>query len=256
MRGYEWGSGTVRCGFCYVHGHNITSCSHVDSIFKQLCNKLDANPHYLPTPDERKAFIEVKRREEAKVKPRKPRRKGRCSFCGSEKHKRNKCTHLVDFKNKVLRANRTWKENFVKAANEAGYGVGSLVTVPIGVLSDYEPSMGIIMRYNKDKVNVFCDLASQSIRHSSYQGTPTVDIMADNEVFTVDLGRLKGFGNRFDRGWNYYEVISISPCEWNPDEEWYSEDDNKAFRWFFGDISHKKRTFPLVYELIKKWDKK
>ena len=67
MRGYEWGTGTVRCGFCYVYGHNITSCSHVESIFKVLCNKLDGDPTYLPTPDERKAFVEIKRREEGQL---------------------------------------------------------------------------------------------------------------------------------------------------------------------------------------------
>ncbi len=124
MRGYEWGTGTVRCGFCHNHGHNITTCKHVNTMFKVLCRKFEVEPGYLPTPDERKAFIEVKRREEAKTKQRKPRRKGRCSFCGSESHKRNRCPEIKNFKERVLRANRAWKEHFVELANETGYGVG------------------------------------------------------------------------------------------------------------------------------------
>jgi len=157
-----------------------------------------------------------------------------------------------DFKESVLNANKKWKLNFVNEANRAGFGVGSLVSIPIGVVDDYEPSIGIITGYHREKACVFSEIQSH---FSTYYSEPVVHIMINNEEYSIGIPRLKGLGERYDRGWSYYEVISMSPCDWEPSEEWLSDDNNNTLKWFFGKVSMRRKDWEIVEKVINKWDK-
>ena len=265
MKGYEWGTGTVRCGFCRILGHNITSCSHVSTIYRVYLNKVQSHNNrgevYFPTPLEKKAVREMQRREKRSQTQAKPRKKARCSFCNSTKHKRNKCPKLAKFKAKVRKANENWRRAFVSEMTANGFGIGSLIDMPIGMLEHRSAfsagsTVGIIASYNKEKLNVFCAYP----RGGQFQTIPSVDVIAENQVNNILVVRLRGATSEEIvskvGAWRFYEAITASP-ERNPEplsESWYKDDeDDKAMQWFYKNISLKSRDYPMLLELIKKW---
>jgi hypothetical protein len=137
MKGFYWGSGVVRCGFCGHTGHNITTCKSVDQYADLALDKFAKIPDYVPNSHEHRALVELKRREERKVKTRKPRKPPACSYCGSLHHKRPKCRHLKQFKQDLYAANKAWKKVNIKCfANIIG---DSLLTSNYWFLDYIEP---------------------------------------------------------------------------------------------------------------------
>ena len=258
MKGYEWGKGTVKCGFCGIHGHNITSCSAVPIIYKRYCDKLEQNEQYLPTYSERRAKQEMLRRQMKPLKPKQKRRKARCSFCNSTKHKRNRCRKLAKFKAKVQKANENWRRCFVKEANEHGFGIGSLIDVPRGLMGSGYPfqegtAVGIVSGFDKNKLNVFCSYP----KGGQFSTVPAINALVNGEITKIAVSRLKApwtekiIPNR--SGWQFYEVLSTNPDSAELPDSWYVDGDDEAMDWFFKNISIKSRDFPMLKELIQKW---
>jgi len=265
MKGYEWGTGTVRCGFCNILGHNITSCSYVSTMYKVYLSKVQScdirGEVYSPSSLEKRAVREMQRRETRNLARKKPRKKARCSFCNSVKHKRNRCPKLTKLKAKVRKANENWRRAFVSEMVANGYGIGSLIDIPVGMLDhrstfDGGSTAGIIASYNKEKLNVFCAYP----KGGQFQTIPTIDIIAENQVNNVLVVRLRGATSEEVvskvGAWRFYEAMTASP-ERNPEplpESWYKDDeDDKAMQWFYKNISLKSRDYPMLLELIKKW---
>jgi len=261
MKGYEWGKGTVKCGLCGIHGHNITSCPAVNVVYKKYCDQVTKyGGNYFPTYSERKAKQETLRRQKKASKPKQKRRKARCSFCNSVKHKRNRCRKLTKFKAKVEKANENWRRQFVNEANRHGFGIGSLVSVPSGLIESAYPysegsSVGIVSGFNKNKLNVFCSYAKGGL----FSGVPAIEILVEGEAIKVIVSRLKAdwskdlIPNR--SGWQFYEVLSLNGDSAPLPDEWHSIDDDNAMEWFFDNISMKNKDFEMLEELIQKWTK-
>ena len=262
MKGYEWGKGTVKCGFCGIHGHNITTCSAVPIIYQQYVQQVhNSSGAHLPTAIEKKALKEMMRREQRGSNSPAKKRKPRCSFCNSLKHKRNRCPKLAKFKAKVKKANRNWRRCFVNEANSHGFGIGSLVSVPVGLIrSSYfheqGEALGIISGFDKNKLNVFCSYD----RGGQFCSVPAVNILVETETLTVAVPRLKAnwskelIPNRSK--WQFYEVLSVKSDASYPQNDWYEDsDEDEAMKWFFKNISTKSRDFPMLLKLIQKWTK-
>lgn len=256
MRGYLWGKSSVRCGFCSQWGHNITSCPDVDGVAKLAVEKIQQNPDYCLLWIEKKALHELKRREERKAKQKKvKRRKPKCSFCGSREHKRNKCTDLTKFKSRVLRANRKWREAFVSHMNATGFGIGSLVQMPKSLLGhwyDEGTVSGLVVGYNKEKLNIFCLLES-----SEYQSEPSIEVLCEGQIVNCQLTRLVGtfdesiVGKRYS--WNHYQINSISAAQAEVSEDFYEIGKDDALEWFFGKISKQQKIWYHIDKAVRGW---
>jgi hypothetical protein len=264
MRGHEWGKGTVKCGLCGIHGHNVTSCPAVNVVYKKYCDQVDKHgENYLPTYAERKARQEIFRKEVATSTSKKKRRKARCSFCNSLKHKRNRCPKLAKFKAKVKKANINWRRFFVSEANRHGFGIGSLVSLPSSLIEPHytkrhlnDTVVGIIAGFDKNKLNVFCAYHQGGL----YSSVPTVDIFTEDKMVKVAVARLKGNWSKelipTRSSWQFYEVLGVKADSTKTPDEWYEDTkDDESMKWFFSTISIKHRDFPMLTELIQKWTK-
>lgn len=256
MRGYDWGKGIVRCGFCGGGGHNITTCSRVDSTVKSALSKLeDDSGVYRLTRREVFALKEMKKREARKEKMKNAkRRKPRCSFCNSTKHKRNKCPKRAKFMKRVRVANSNWRRAFVSQMNSQGYGIGSLVEVPMALIASNSVGHvnGLIVGYNKKNLNMFCTI----VDGGDYYAEPSIEILCEGEVINSCLHRLVGnfdsaiVGRRYS--WNHYKVTSLCRSVSSVGDEFYQSDDD-IWEWFSKKISTKDRLFHKVEELVKRW---
>jgi len=258
MRGYNWGNGTVRCGFCGNHGHNITSCTEVDRVAKNTLKKIETNPEYTPDWKEGKSLRELKKREERRAKQRTTvRKKPTCSFCGSRHHKRNKCDELKKFKKRVSIANKNWRTSFVKHMGDSGYGIGSLVSLPIAMI-DYWAGQGdttaIVVGYNSAKLNMFCLLMGNG---GEYYSEPSIEMLCDGKVINCQINRLFGdlnegiVGTRYS--WNHYTVKSIAASTTDLPEEFYTIEGDEALEWFFSKISMKQKIWFHIDKLVRRW---
>ena len=257
MRGYEWGTGTVRCSFCNSEGHNITSCYFVESTAIHTLEALKNDPDYQPTYTEKRALMELKRREERKVKLKKAvRNKPKCSFCRQSGHKRNKCDKLNDFKAHVLQANRNWRTAFVSHMNYNGYGIGSLIEMPRGMIDYWTAegtAMGLVIAYKKEKLNLFCTIANGG----EYYSDPSIEVLCEGTTYNVPISRLVGdfdediIGRRYT--WNHYLVKSLGRSEAEVSENFYDCDDEEAFKWFFSKVSTKDRQWNQINDIVSRW---
>ena len=100
MRGFYWGTGVVHCSFCGGKGHNVTTCKFVNEVASKYFKRIESGGDPNVTSIEAKALREIKNRETKKARKvlKRKRRKPRCSYCGSEDHKRPKCHELKKFK--------------------------------------------------------------------------------------------------------------------------------------------------------------
>ena len=256
MRGYQWGKGSVRCGFCSGWGHNITSCPDVDVVAKGVLKKMQHDPNYAPLWPEQKALRELKRREERRAKQKSvKKRKPRCSFCGSKDHKRNKCTDLTKFKSRVERANRKWREAFVSHMNATGFGIGSLVELPRAMIELWSSEgrvSGLVVGYNKKNLNVFCLLDG-----SEYHSEPSIEVLCEGQIVNCQLSRLVGsfdesiVGTRYS--WNHYQVQSLSAASAEVSSDFYELGKDDALEWFFGKISTKQKAWHHIDKIVRGW---
>ena len=257
MRGFNWGTGTVRCGFCGGHGHNITSCGEVDRVAKNTLKKIETNPNYAPVWKETYALRELKKREERRAKQRStPRKKPSCSFCGSKHHKRNKCDELKKFKSRVSRANKKWRSAFVDHMNESGFGIGSLVSLPLPMIDYWATghTTAIVVGYNSAKLNMFCLISNNG---GEYYSEPSIEMYCEGKTINCPINRLHGHldesivGRRYS--WNHYHVKSVSSSTSELPEEFYNIDGDEALDWFFGKISMKHNAWFYIDKLVRKW---
>ncbi len=258
MRGIEWGTGTVKCGFCGVGGHNITSCSEVNRVAKEVLKKMQEDPNYKLYGGEKRALWELKRREERRAKQKSTlRRKPSCSFCGSREHKRNKCNEIKKFKSRVSRANIKWRRAFVDHMNEMGFGIGSLVSLPVAMVDHWAAegtTTAIIVGYNKEKLNMFCLLKQGG---GDYHSEASVELLCDGKVVTCPTSRLHGdfdeaiVGSRYT--WSHYFVKSLASSKNEPPEDFYTMDGDETFEWFFKKITTKQKPWMHIDKLVRRW---
>lgn len=260
MRGFYWGRGRVRCGYCSSHGHNITTCKLVDWHANEALKKIEADPSYVCDRHEHRALIEIKNREERKQKTRKPRSKSKCSYCKSESHKRPACKLLKDYRQKVYRANKNWKRAFTSRVNEVGIGVGSLIKIDTKTASDLNLNVdghkiAMITKFDLANLNLFCGLDNWS----RFQSDSQVHFMSGDRV---DYVSIKYFSNLLGQ-----EILSTSwwfpltqipevltPMKWEPEKEWLESEWDEVFDWYFSKIKASgDRENNSAIELVEKW---
>ena len=257
MRGYEWGTGSVRCGFCNAYGHNITSCPEVNKTVTSVLKKMQNDPNYVPMWGESKALREMKRREERRAKQKTtPRKKPRCSFCGSRTHKRNKCTKLKKFESRLHRANHKWRAAFVSHMNVNGFGIGSLVSIPKGLVGHWAEegkTTGIIVGYDREKLNLFCTLNDAG----EYYSEPSIEVLCEGKVVNIPVNRLVGIFDEEIVGkmhvWNHYKIESLGKSQAEVSEEFYKSDGDAPLKWFLGKVSTKQKVWFRIDKLVRRW---
>ena len=261
MRGYEWGKGTVRCGFCGVEGHNVTTCPDVSRVANRYLKMIEKNPEYVGTWAQRNALRILKNREERRAKLKRPKRKPRCSFCGSTTHRRPKCKALAKFMKKLKVANLNWRKAFVKNMELNGFGIGSLVTMPKswfewGVERGEEVT-GIVLSYDKTKLNLFCP-----IERGEYKTVGTLQVLIGTDIRSVNLNRLHcaHYHNESIIGQHYSwygrrERMRSTCADFKDvDESFYSIDDEPAFEWFQKKISKSHKEWIKVIAHVDRWE--
>tara|TARA_R110000824_G_scaffold94768_7_gene228450 strand:+ start:189 stop:977 length:789 start_codon:yes stop_codon:yes gene_type:complete len=261
MRGFYWGTGVVRCGFCGTNGHNITTCKVVPVITAHALLKIQKDSSYIFTIDELRAFHEIKRRENKLAnKITRKRKQPRCSFCRELDHRRPKCNKFKDFKKLVYEANIAWKKSFVNQINKCGLGVGALIRLhKDSFFGDYTPDdnydLGIIMEYNYKNTNVFCAIDSSY----DYQSNSSFKVMVAERVHNIHLKNLSVLlGENLLRAgwWTPKPPEVINPMLWEPSEEWVMSEHDEVLEWFFSNISQEKTERTGLHEFIESWANK
>ena len=262
MKGFYWGTGVVRCGFCGTHHHNITTCKLVDKVAKQAVHNIENISGYIITHQEYKALNEIKKREERKAKNSKPKRKRRpprCSYCKSTGHKRDKCDSLKEFRQMVYKANKNWKRLFVHRINECGLGIGSLIKMRgdfAGSLGFQGGNIAMITEYSLKDLNVFCALDS----YSDYQGNTTFQVLSGDNIENISVKYLSNNlkNNLLARGWWYNEPTPevLGAMKWEPDEEWLNSEWDEVLNWFFNDVKKLDLINTGMMRFIEEWAEK
>jgi hypothetical protein len=86
------------------------------------------------------------------------KRAPKCGFCGSTDHNRRDCGAMKQFKQRLLEANRDWRQRFYdKLVGELGLSVGAVVNVKVPISwKETEEKIGIIESINWDELSMFC----------------------------------------------------------------------------------------------------
>ena len=262
MKGFYWGKAVVRCSFCGHRHHNITSCKMVDRYAELALDKIEKIPNYICSSYEHRALLEIKKREERKVKMSKTKRPARCSYCNSLDHKRPKCDLLKQFRENVYRANKNWKKQLSERINEIGLGIGSLVKLDGQAVRTFDFNVennciAMITKYNLNNLNVFCALGDENSR---YQSNTTVQILSGDKTDNISikyLGYLLGY-DLMHVGWWYQSGIPevLNPMPWEPDKEWLESEWDEVLHWFFKDITLVDVANDGLGEFIERWAEK
>ena len=258
MKGFYWGSNGVRCGFCATVGHNVTTCSAVNHYARQALMNMESNPSYICSRKEHAAMMELKKREERKVKQRKPRQASKCSYCKSLSHKRPRCQDLKDFKKLVYTANKNWKQVFAERANEVGVGVGSLIQFDEKTVYNLDFNVDVhriamVTQYNLNNLNVFCALEG----YSEYQSNSTVQVLSGDRADNISVkyfSALLGY-DLLHQGWWYSHGTPkvLSPMPFQANKEWLDSEWDEVFNWFFKDINGHDLNNRGLITFIEKW---
>ena len=261
MKGFYWGMGSVKCGFCGNHHHNVTTCKMVNKVASRAFHNMANIPGHVVTRQENKAIYEMKRREERKISnpaTKGRRRKSRCSYCKSTEHKRPKCDSLRDFRQTVYKANKNWKRLLVHRVNECGLGLGALIRMDGDLVKNLsfnlEPNgIAMITKYNLKDLSVFCALDT----YSHYQGNSTFGIMSGEWTENVSvkfLSTILGEG-LLARGWWYNnpDPKLLAGMPWKPSEEWVNSEWDEVMDWFFKDVKQEDIIGSGLAAFIQKW---
>ena len=108
-------NGTVRCGFCYMQGHNKRSCPELKKVMEQRLTN---------DPNDWQAKRWQEKREAQKARRSKPRK---CSFCLELGHNRRSCGSLKNEMSEFTKINRKFREHILAEMRKHGLGVGALV---------------------------------------------------------------------------------------------------------------------------------
>ena len=95
----------------------------------------------------------------AKNKQAGNKRASKCGFCGSTDHNRRQCPAMDQFKQRLLEANKQWRQRFYdKLVGELGLSVGAVVNVKVQTRwnEPAEEKIGIVESINWDQLSMFC----------------------------------------------------------------------------------------------------
>ena len=261
MKGFYWGTGRVRCSFCGMVGHNITTCKSVSQHATNALIKIQNNPNYICNAFELNALKELKKREERKTKLKKPKARPRCSYCKSYNHKRPKCQDLKDFRQLVYKANKNWKRTMVSRVNETGLGIGSLIKFDTNIAYNLDfnidPHMiAMITHYDLGSLNLFCALDV----YSDYQSNSTIRILSGERTDNISvkyLSSLLGY-DLLHQGWWYSHgtVRVLNPMRWEPEKEWLESEWDEVLDWFFKSVKKKDLINEGIMSFIENWANK
>ena len=103
-------NGTIHCGYCYEKGHNRVTCEkRKENVEKQRL--IDPNSWSVQQYDQERAARKVRS----------------CKYCNNEGHNRRSCELLKEDRKKAYSDCSEWRVSALKAMDELGLGIGSLV---------------------------------------------------------------------------------------------------------------------------------
>ena len=102
--------GAIHCGYCYEKGHNRVSCEKRKKEVEER-RLVDPNSWTVQQYDAEKAARKVRC----------------CKYCDEEGHNRRSCQSLKDDLKKAHSRCSEWRVSALKAMDELGLGIGSLV---------------------------------------------------------------------------------------------------------------------------------
>jgi hypothetical protein len=180
-------SGTVRCSYCGVKGHNRTGCP-------ELKKKWEEDPN------------SYQGREWAAIQARKNKPKT-CSYCKTEGHTRAGCKSMEQHKAQFQDDLILWRKAVLKWAKDIGLGIGAMVSSKKITYrknnrwvypseEGYVPPVGMVM--NK--------MPNAFMSHYSGIGTASEWLSFNN-----DIGFYQAIGSESERG-HYCNVGVGLPC--------------------------------------------
>ena len=138
-------NGTVRCGHCYVKGHNRRGCPKLLKIIRDEPNGFEA---------------QQANRKKAYASPRV------CGYCQKSGHNKRTCPEITFDRAKTKKANRLWRESFFNVADKVGFGKGALLEMidPEKLDRDWERSeiarlierfgkLAVVVGFNSNQLN-------------------------------------------------------------------------------------------------------
>jgi len=138
-------NGTVRCSHCYGNGHNRRSCPDLKENMEKEKARAERTGESMGWTA--KCYFEKK--DGAKVR--------KCTFCSKEGHNRATCPTLANAIKEYNKSNKKFRKIVLKYMKKNGIGVGSLVSIPDGML--YVSGFG----YLNDTLGVVTDIGWDAI---------------------------------------------------------------------------------------------
>jgi hypothetical protein len=142
-------SGTVRCSYCYLKGHNKRGCQKLTAVLLQQytryvtdaeacrfngdkdgADKYDSHAEARRAQYMKRTKIDPATGEKAKNKTAKAERMKsvRCGYCQNLAHTRRSCERLKADYLVFLAESRTLRKDVMAKVREAGIGVGSMIS--------------------------------------------------------------------------------------------------------------------------------
>ena len=211
----------------------------------------------------------------AQAKQSGKKRASKCGFCGSTDHNRRDCQAMKQFKQRLLEANRGWRQRFYdKLVGELGLSVGAVVNVKVPISwKESEEKIGIIESINWDQLSMFCYTLQENgwrnrlrdefrqdlevmvnvegeTRKLKFGGRKTHSYGSTDYSLEDDFGKLVDFF-----GWSRREatfISTIARSETPLDEEWVSQGHEDAMDFLTKKYSLEKLKGWGVQDLLNK----
>ena len=182
-------------------------------------------------------------REQQKANAKSKGRKAtKCGFCGGEGHNRRDCSEMSSIQERLLAANRHWRQRFYdKLVRDMGISLGSVVKIEIsqGWNKPTNQEVAIVKSINFDELSMFCwaDSASdwkERVDYSKFGQQLKITVTANGKDYSLLLGDsnrghfLKdSFGGLSDISQRYGQVgrfVSLIARSETPlDQEWIEQ---------------------------------
>ena len=211
----------------------------------------------------------------AKAKQAGKKRASKCGFCGSTDHNRRDCQAMKQFKQRLLEANRGWRQRlYDKLVGELGLSVGAVVLVKVPISwKETEEKIGIVESINWDELSMFCYTLQENgwrnrLREEFRQGLEVL-VNVNGETLKLKFGGTKAhsygstdyslkddFGTltdyfRYTRAEAVF-VSTIARSETPLDEEWVNQGHEDAMDFLIKKYSLEKLKGWNVQDLLNK----
>ena len=294
---------TRNCSYCGKSDHVVTDCPYAENDWAyfqryEIPLKQGADhwtigarrgyngavyDHWYRSPSEWSRWfrdceraVEKIRRAKAKAKNKRvgKRNPSKCGFCGSTDHNRRHCPSMEQFRQRLLQANRGWRQRFYdKLVGELGLSVGAIVKVGVtkGWREPDEEKIGIVESINWDELSMFCyglggDGWRQNIRQEFKQSLRiVVNIENKSYVMRFTDGQQNQYGSTLWQlsdehgvladvfgGRNVTFISTVARSETPLDEEWVNQGHEDAMDFLIKKYSNDKLKEWNVHNLLIK----